>query len=159
REEHRSMPDEHHEGYLIQVSPGALLGAALPEQSLPLAFEENRSGARSSAILAAAGSAIAVFGLYFLLKSMPRSNSSLLDVLTIVAQASMCMPVAIGFWVYSRNASSGGPLLWLRRFRRSDRGKYRFQHVLKGATKGLFFPITIQDQSYRSSYLPGMFHP
>ena len=112
----------------------------------------------SSAILSGVLPAIGIFGLFFFLKSM-RSNSVLLDILTIVVQVSFCVPVAIGFWVYSRNLSIGMPLLWLRRFRASDRGKYRFQHLLKGATRGLFSPITIQDQSYRSSYLPGILHP
>ncbi|HUF28736.1 MAG TPA: hypothetical protein VMM18_17275 [Gemmatimonadaceae bacterium] len=46
-------------------------------------------------------------------------------------------------------------LVWLRRFRPSYEGRFRFHRALAEACSGLVYPVTIQDRSYRSSLIDG----
>lgn len=66
---------------------------------------------------------------------------------------SVLWPLALGYYVYFRKRRVGRLLLWLRKFREPERGRIRFSVLLSRACIGLALPVTLQDSSFKASYL------
>jgi membrane protein implicated in regulation of membrane protease activity len=73
----------------------------------------------------------------------------------VLGFASIVWSIVIGYFVYLRQTRSHRALLWLRRFHQSEPERLRFQFALNRACAALCLPITIQDSSYKTSYLAG----
>ena len=84
------------------------------------------------------------------LKSSP-GQSSLLDLLILLAQSLLVGAPVLGYVVYSRIARAEVVVVWLRRFRGSYGPRIRFHRLLGASCLGMLHPVTIQDRSFRSS--------
>lgn len=64
--------------------------------------------------------------------------------------------IAFTWFVSMRQLRSNVVVLWLRKFRPDDRSRFPFGQLLGNVCFGMASPITIQDASYKSSYLDSM---
>lgn len=67
--------------------------------------------------------------------------------------ASVMWSLVIGYFVYLHQTRSDKALLWLRRFHQHEPDRLRFHFALNRACAAVCVPITVQDTSFRTSYL------
>src|SRR5262249_62422450 len=151
------IPDSEH--IEVNVDANVLLGGGIngPPPSRSVRSRQRRALVAGTSILLVL--LTVVVAEYASLKATPRPDSVATDIFALTLQALLPAPVAIAFWVYAKLTWTPLTLLWLRKFRESDRDKYRFQFLIKGASAGRLNPVTIQDASYRASFLPGALNP
>jgi hypothetical protein len=63
--------------------------------------------------------------------------------------------IGIGAFVYFKAIRTDRVLVWLRRFHQDERGRLRFSTILRRACFGVCVPITLQDSSFKTSYMIG----
>jgi len=144
---------------IVDVGDDVLLGAAITRPQISRAGTSASRRAAAISIMAGLVLFATTIAAYWAFKTIPRPESIAFDILVLTLQSSLVVPFAIAYWLYCRLTRTPKTLLWLRKFRESDRDKYQLQYLIKHATKKCLSPMTIQDASYRASYLRGMLNP
>lgn len=108
--------------------------------------------ARIRGVVAGAAFGLACALVYVIAKSW---QSTLGDLLQLLAQSGMVGWILVGYAVYARAAAPREVLIWLRKFRPSRGRRVRFASMLGQASSGVTYPVTLQDQSFSTSYYSG----
>jgi hypothetical protein len=112
-----------------------------------------RRAARIRGVVAGAAYGLACAIVFAIAKS--RDESTLGDMLVLLAQSALVASTWVGYVVYARAASSREVLVWLRKFWPSRGRRMRFASVLGQASAGVTYPVTLQDDSFPTSYYAG----
>jgi hypothetical protein len=118
-------------------------------------IEARRRRALVTGIAVGGGSWLLAFLLLAVLTSLP-SESIERDLATLLLILLLPGAPGLGYAAYSRVAPVTGVLLWLRRFRGSYGRRVRFHRPLAHACSGMLHPVTIQDSSFRFSFMAAM---
>jgi len=92
-----------------------------------------------------------VVGCWVVLRAVLASleASSTRDVMLLFSDALLLSSTAFGIRSYARALPSAGVIIWLRRFR--VKRSRSFGMLLEQAARGVGYPLTLQDSSYRWS--------
>lgn len=118
-------------------------------------IEARRRRALVTGIAVGLGSSLLAFLLLAVLNSLP-SESVERDLATLLLILLLPGAPGLGYAAYSKVAPVTGVVLWLRRFRGSYGPRVRFHRPLAHACSGMLHPVTIQDSSFRFSFMAAM---
>jgi hypothetical protein len=129
------------------------VGMASEVDQLVRSIADRRRAARIRGVAAGVAYGLACAIAFAIVKS--RAESTLGDILVLLLQSALVASAWVGYVVYARAASSGEVLVWLRKFWPSRGRRMRFASMLGQASAGVTYPVTLQDDSFPTSYYRG----
>jgi hypothetical protein len=129
------------------------VGMASEVDQLVRSIADRRRAARIRGVAAGVAYGLACAIAFAIVK--PRAESTLGDILVLLLQSALVASAWVGYVVYARAASSGEVLVWLRKFWPSRGRRMRFASMLGQASAGVTYPVTLQDDSFPTSYYRG----